>query len=360
MKIIDTYALRQFIATLFFALVALCLIFLVVNLLENLDEFMDNEAGFGIIVNYYVSYFPEILTYLTPVATLVSALFSVGRMSGANEITALKSGGMSLYRFMAPIVVFCLFLSFGQLYFNGWVVPRANEAKFDIEREYLKKRGSNKSIHNLYFRDNPQRNVVMQYYDSKKKAGNYISIEDYSSEKNPRLMSKIEAKQMQWDTLKNEWTLINGIERTYYDGKMQFKNFDTLNIQLRLTHDKVMSLKKQEGEMTFDEMKEYIDLLEKGGKDVGKQRIKYFGNYAFPFANFIVILFGLPFASVKKKGGIAVHIAAAMVISFTYLVFTILSQSLGHAASLNPILAGWMANIIFAIIGLIVLLTTKT
>jgi len=36
-----------------------------------------------------------------------------------------------------------------------------------------------------------------------------------------------------------------------------------------------------------------------------------------PFANLIVILFGVPFASIRKKGGLAIQMGAAMVISFS-------------------------------------------
>lgn len=360
MRILDIYIIRKFISTLVFSLVALCLIFLVVDLLENLDEFIDQNATFELIVDYYLSYFPEILKILTPVATLLSTLFSIGGLSNQNEITAMKSGSLSLYRLMLPLVILSLLLSFGQLYFNGWIVPGANEKKIDIEREYLKKRGSSRSIHNLYFRDSPQRNVSMQYYDSKRKTGNRVFIEDFDSDIKPRLLQRMEAKKMIWDTVDNQWLLVDGVKRVFFDKKVNFSKFDTLAIELRITHGEIIQLKRSPSEMNFDELKRYIDMMESGGKEVGRKRIEYYGNYAFPFANFIVILFGVPFASVKKKGGIAIQIGAAMIISFTYLVFSKISQSIGYSASLDPILSGWMANILFAILGLVVLFKTKT
>jgi len=88
--------------------------------------------------------------------------------------------------------------------------------------------------------------------------------------------------------------------------------------------------------------------------------IEYYGGYAFPLANFIVVLFGAPFASVRRKGGLAIQIGAALILSFAYLVFSKISQTMGYAADINPILAGWGANIIFFIIGLITILKTKT
>ncbi len=359
MLILDRYILKQFVYTLLFSLIALCVIFLIVNLIENLDEFLDQNATLMVIVKYYVSFFPEILKNLTPVATLLSTLFTVGRLSGANEITAMKSGSMSLYRIMVPFIIFTLALSLGQLYFNGWVVPRANESKIEIERKYLSK-GSSGAIHNLNFRDNPYRNIRMQYYDAARKTGNRISIEDFDSDLKPRLVHSFEAKKMVWDSAAHNWMLHDVIERNFYDDRIEMKSMDSLQVDLRITHDKIMKLKRSVDEMNFDELREYIDILKAGGKDVRMQMIEYYGDYAFPFANFIVILFGVPFASVRKKGGIAIQIAAAMVVTFVYLVFSKVSQTIGYASNIDPILSGWMANIFFLIFGIFILIRTKT
>ena len=112
--------------------------------------------------------------------------------------------------------------------------------------------------------------------------------------------------------------------------------------------------------MTLDELHNYIKLLEKGGKDVRRQMIDYYSEYAFPYANLVVILFGVPFASIRKRGGIAVQIGAAMVVSFTYMIFTEFSKTVGFSAGLTPWFAGWFANIFFVILAVINIFNTKT
>src|SRR5258707_9387917 len=108
MRRIDRYVLKQFILTSLFALAAFMVIFVVVDMMENLDDFLDHNAGPGIIATYYLYFLPEIIKLMIPVAMLLSALFTTGRLSTFNELSALKSGGMSLYRFMAPILIFSL------------------------------------------------------------------------------------------------------------------------------------------------------------------------------------------------------------------------------------------------------------
>lgn len=129
MKLIDRYILKQFIWTFVFAQLALSIIFVIIDLMSNLDRFLDQNATWDIIAKYYLYYIPEILKLMTPVSTLLSTLFTVGRMSTLNEITAMKSGGVSLYRIMLPFIVISLIISISHLYFNGWVVPQANQKK---------------------------------------------------------------------------------------------------------------------------------------------------------------------------------------------------------------------------------------
>ncbi len=359
MNIIDRYIVKQFISTLFFALIALCIIFLIVNLMENLEEFLREKLEFGIIAKYYLSLFPEILKILTPIAMLLAVLFTFGKLSNVNEITAMKTGGLSLYRMMIPMVLLSLLISGGQLVFNGWVVPEANRTKLEIEKVYLKKSGKASSIYDLYLKDTPLKNIIMSYYNPERKEGSTVAIEEFSSRMHPRLSRRIEAQKMRWDST-GKWKLLNGITRVFYDDSISVEVFDTTFITLNTQHYQIEKLKKDPEEMTLPEYEEYIELLKRGGKDVTKHVIDYHGMIAFPFANFIVVLFGVPFASVKKKGGIAIQIAAAMIIAFAYLIFTEIGKTIGYTMELEPILSAWMSNIIFLVLGIIVVFRART
>ncbi len=363
MSKLDRYILRSFIATLFFSLVALNVIFVVVDLMEKLDKFIDHKATIAEIGLYYVYFLPQIIKLIFAIAMLLASLFSVGRLSSSNEITAMKSAGQSLYRLMLPIVIVSILLSLGQLYFNGWIVPRAQTKMLTIDRQFLSGNSGNSEtqIYNLYFRDNPRRNVIMASYDEAARSGFSISIEDYSSETTPRLERRLDATHFRWDSVAQCWSLLDGYERiTKADGRPVVRHFEQDTAHLRISHSGIMSLQRTTDEMNLDEYRDYINMLENGGKDVRMKRIDYYGQYAFPFANLIVVLFGVPFASIRKKSGVAVEIATAMVVAFSYLVFTKISQSIGFEFDLSPVTVGWAANGLFLIIAAANLWRTKT
>lgn len=358
--IVYKYLIRLYLQILFFSLIALLVIFIIVNMIESLDEFLDNNATTEIIFQYYINFTPEVIRLVTPISVLIGILFSLGRLSTLNEITALKSGGFSLYQLTVPYVAINLILSLGLIYFNGWIVPRANEKRFAIERKYLKKEIETRSVYNFFFRDEPTRNVSFQYYEPDELVGQYIFIEDFTSVNKPRITKRIEAKNFRWDKPSRSWVLYSVLVRNFSDDKPRLEKYDSLKLKLRIQHDQLMKLQRKTEEMTYDELRDYLTLLSQGGKDVRRQMIKYYAGYAFPFSCLILVFFAVPFASIKRRGGIALQIAAAMIFSFLYLFFTEIGQILVYTTTLHPAFGGWIANIVFFVFGLIILLKTRT
>lgn len=377
---LDRYILRQIIFTLIFTIIALCVIFIVVNLMETLDKFIDNNVSLEIIIKYYIIYLPEILKILTPVSVLIACLLITGKLSNNNELTAMRSGGMSLYRIIIPMSLIGIILSFGQYIFNGWIVPAANEEKARLEHIYLNKHSGDDFITNIAFRSSPERNVLIQYYDANNKTAQRVIIEDYiytfkenkvgaensniTNKKNksiPYLKSRIEAKQLVWNSENHSWDAINGIIKTIEnDETIKLEKFDKMPIDININYKQLAKMNKKTDQLTFTEMQDYITLLKTGGKDIRQMEIDYRSEQALPLANFIVILFAMPFASVKKRGGLAVQIAAAMVIAFSYLICFQLSKPIGLSIDISPFLVGWSSNILFFILGIITILKTRT
>lgn len=363
MTLLDRYIIRQFLGTFFFSMLALCIIFLIVNLMETLDKFIDQNISIETIAIYYLNFLPEIIKLLTPIAMLMAALFSIGKMSNLNEITAMKSGGMSLYRLMFPLFIVSVLITSGHLYFNGWIVPASNARKLSIERMQLKKEDATSTLYNVYLRDANTKNVIMNYYDGESKSGSGIIIEEFSSESHPRILKRIDAESMKWDTTGKQWLAMNAHERKLSGDSsftMKFTSHAVLPITLITRHDDIIRLQQTPDELNFDEQKEYIALLERGGKNIRRQLIEYHGQYAFPFANIIVILFAIPFSAIRKKSGLALEIATAMVVSFLYLAFTKIGQNIGYSMDIDPLLVGWFPNILFSIIAILNIIRMRT
>ena len=349
MKIIDGYLIRQFLQTVFFALLAFILIFLVIDAMENLDDFIDQNVPWINILHYYFVFTPEIIKLITPVAVLFGALFTAGKVSTLSELTAMRASGVSLYRFMAPFVITSLFISLISLYFGGYVVPMANKTKIYIEQTYLKK-GLTFTGSNIYFQDSKTRIVSINYFDDHLNRANRVSIQDFNSKNLTEMRRRIDAQTLDYDSVGGIWIARYGIDRRFTQESESAKHFDSL--KLSNLHFKPEDLtKKQEkpAEMNLSELSDLIDSQKRAGTNPTVAQIEYHSRFAFAMTSVIIVLFGLPISANKRKSGLAVQVGINILIAFIYLVFMKISQAFGKNGALDPVLTAWFANIIFAV-----------
>ena len=367
-SILDRYIMRQFIATVVFGLITFLLIFVVIDMMEHLDDFIDASAPIMTIFQYYLAFTPEIIKLMTPVAMLLGALFVVGRLTSQNELPAMKSSGLSLYRFLTPFIVVSLTVSILSIYFNGWIVPYANQKKAAIERVHLRPSQSNRSTLPLFFQDGKSRLVSINFYESVKQVGYRVSVEEFSDSNATVLRRRYDAREMDWgrpwasegDSIREGWILINGTIREFNGDTQQIMPFDRLALgKLSISPTDIEKKQRKPDEMNYPDLKEFIDNQRKAGQDVSRWLVDYHNKIAFPFASVIVVLFGVPFASIKRRSGIAIDFGVCVAVTFVYLGFMKTSQVFGYNGDLNPLLTAWLANIIFFALAVVNLLRVQ-
>jgi lipopolysaccharide export system permease protein len=356
MTTIDRYVLRQFVLTAAYSLVAITILFVAINMMDNIDDFLDRHATILMIITYYLYFIPEIMKLMTPVAMLLSALFTTGRLSTFNELTAFKSSGISLYRFMIPIMIFAFLVSAVSVYFNGWVVPYANKKKLQIARQYFQKDRQFISKNNIFIQDTKTRILSIGMFDDTRNVATQVSIQDFDPNDQTKMLDRYDAREMRWISDSKSWMLYNGTERQFTaSGEVAIPFTSHIIGALNFTPDDIRKKQEKPEEMNYTDLGEFIRNQQRAGHDASRWLVDYYGKIAFPFASIIVVLFGIPFSSVKRRGGLGVEFGIAIGISFLYMIFLHVSQAFGYNGDLHPLLTAWLANILFFISGLFIL-----
>ncbi|MCS6807508.1 MAG: LptF/LptG family permease [Bacteroidota bacterium] len=362
-RILDVYITRRFVATLFFGMLSLCVLFIIVHLFENLDGFLDRKTPPSYILAFYLNYLPEIIKLTTPVAVLLSGLFTMGRFATMNELTAMKAGGQSVIRTMLPLLALGIILSGVQWYFDGWIVPRANHFKAEFERIALGKGRLETSLYNVYVRETPTHNLIIGYYDDLTKSGSGFRLEEYSSEHQPRIVRRIFAGSFRYDTVNNTWLLTHVCEYRFslaMHVQPTVRIMQELSVQTHTTPATLMYAQRNTSELTFPELKEYIDASERGGNNVRQQRIAYWGEQILPLANVIVMFFAVLPSSGRRKAGLALEITTAMIIAFLYIACVRIGQTLGLANDAHPAFVAALPHVLFFAVGVVNLMVVRT
>lgn len=353
MKIIDKYLLRQFVFATFFALLAFICIFILIDLIENLGGFLDRGAGIVKIAIYYYYFTPEIISLMIPVALLLAALFTVGKMSNQYEITAIKVGTVSTVRILAPFMLFSFIVTIGAVYFSGWVLPYATKKKIEFEATQLGKYQGGGQNSNIIRQDSKNRIVSIGWYDGTTMRGFNISVYEY---KGQVMTNRWDAKMISWNDSSGKWVLENGIHREFAKVELARSFLKESDIDFNFKPRDLLNDFRNLNQMNFNQLAEYIDAQRLGGfTELDRYEVTYYSKISFPFACLVVVLFGVPLSSKKKRGGLAVEFGIAPLITFVYLAVQKISETLGYSGAWDPLFAAWFANIVFTIGGLYML-----
>ncbi|RMF06690.1 MAG: YjgP/YjgQ family permease [Candidatus Neomarinimicrobiota bacterium] len=353
MKKLDRYLLRQFLLILTIALIAFNSIFIIVDLIENLDRFIDNAVSGKIVVAYYLYSIPWFINIGFPMATLIATVFSIGLMAKRNEYTVLKAAGVSLYRIAIPLVLLGILLSGLSFELENRLVSWGNEHRYDIERRYLK-RNSRRSVPrmrsiltNIFLQKQGSQHISITTYKTRKQIAENVTIVSLDSE---RIQQRIDAKEMVWIDSLEAWASKDySIRRFDAQGKeigAHIAHRDTL-FHLSFRPDDISKRFKSPDELNYFELESRIRLLKENGVDVTRWEVARQFKISFAFTNLIVILFGLPLVVLRPKGGLSFGAGMSVFVIFGYYAFIKFGQSLGYQRLLSPVVSAWLGNVVF-------------
>ena len=124
--ILSRYILKEHIAPFVYALFVITFLFLVDFLIRILSSILSKGLGWKVVLEIIVLNMAWMLALSIPMAVLVATLMAFGRFSSDNEVTAMKSLGISPLKAMAPAMAVAAALAAGLVYFNNEILPEAN------------------------------------------------------------------------------------------------------------------------------------------------------------------------------------------------------------------------------------------
>jgi lipopolysaccharide export system permease protein len=112
--------------------------------------------------------------------------------------------------------------------------------------------------------------------------------------------------------------------------------------------------------MNYWELRKRIEEeKQKGSEKVKIYEVEKHKRIAAPFATIILTLIGVSLSSRKVRGGIGMHLGLGIGFTFTYILFMQISMVFATLGDLSPFLAAWIPNMVFAVVGLILLWTAQ-
>jgi lipopolysaccharide export system permease protein len=363
MKLLDKYIIKQFLSTFIFVVVLLLAVITVIDLTEKTDKYANAKLPAGKIIEYYLDFMPWIGGLVTPIIVFIAAVFVTSRLANRTEIIAMLSSGMSFRRILLPYFIGALLIASASFWLNGWIIPNSNKSRLAFELEYLKPKTSY-SLRNIHIQVAKNTFLYMQSYNSSSDKGYHFTLERFE---NHKLIEKLTAKRIEWDSTKHKWTLYdwnlikvnelfepanNELTGSVIENESSGKTITTTLDTALVIHPKEFEndYRKFDG-LTLTELNKYIKTLRaRGSAGIEAYEVEKYTRFASPFSIFILTFMGVIVSSRKSRGGTGFQIALGFALSFIFILFVMMFRTFAEAGTLPPQISVWIPVFTFGVI----------
>ncbi|MBE9492268.1 MAG: LptF/LptG family permease [Bacteroidetes bacterium] len=353
MKILDYYIIKKFLGTFFYAIFLLITIVIIFDVSENIDEFIEKNAPLDeIIFSYYLNFIPYFINLFSYLFTFIAVIFFTSQMASNSEIISILSSGISFYRLLRPYIISALILAIMSFYLSNFLIPKTNIKRRVFKDKYIEGL-SEEMDKNIHLQIYPGLFVYLEKFNSSTNDGYKFTLENIV---NNSLKYKLTADKIQWDSTENKWILHNYFIRTIDSVQENITSGIRMDTVINLSPSDLFIQKEDFEEMNFWQLNEHIRKNHlKGSKEVKFYEMEKQKRIASPFATIVLTLIGMSLSSRKIRGGIGMHLGLGITFTFTFILFMKISSVFSTVGNLSPVLAAWIPNIIFGIIGIILI-----
>lgn len=346
---LDRYIIKKFLGTYIFAILLLLAIIVMFDINEKLDAFSKAPLK-ETVFNYYLNILPYFANQFSALFTFISVIFFTSKLAGNSEIIAMLSTGMSFRRFMVPYLISATVIAGITFYLASYIIPPANVERIEYTNTYVKNKRVDYGA-NIMMMIAPGEIAYMNRYDNITRTGIKFSLEKF--DENKRLVSRLTAQTIKWDTLYN-WQIRDYVIRDIVDNHESIRKGKSLDTVIAFEPRDFLVSENDWEQLTTPELNEYIDRqTARGVGNIQDFEIEKYRRYAMTAAAFILTIIGMSLSSRKVKGGIGLNIGIGLLLSFSYILFMQITQTFAKSGETSPMLAMWIPNIIYAVIAVI-------
>ncbi|MGC1381683.1 MAG: LptF/LptG family permease [Candidatus Baltobacteraceae bacterium] len=360
LPILDSYMLREMASPFLFAFGAFLLFWALNIFFLAADYIINQHAPFFLVLRFVIFRIPQAIPMAFPFACLFAGLLAMGRVMGDNEVTAMRTAGISVMRIARTPLLFGATMFLIAYAMNEWIAP----ASVDL---------STRTFYQIIYHTDALP-VEPQFFRKDPDTGNTFYVTQVAPDNKTMVDVQIfkPAKYGPWnETLQAKSATVQGAALVLHDVIDTRYNYDgfltnqqrvksvTIGLPLGETASQFVSqVNNDPWTMSSKSLRTQVNALQSqgiGGTAMGNLQINLANKLAWPFACFIGIVIALPLALRFGKRGKTLGIALAIIAFFVYYLMTSAASAFGRNGAINPFVAAWIPNIVMGTAGAVLL-----
>ncbi len=365
-KILDKYIFKEMLGPFLYGVATFTILFIAGGQLFVVTRMIaEDKTPVSTALYYLLNTMPAILVFTFPMAVLLGALLSFGRISGESELVAMKAGGISFIRIAFPAIILSLVITLVAYYLNNNIAPNSTyiaqsilfdqlTKRDDLIREDIVLKGEEDDktqriifSRKLIVKENRMEDATIQYYKDRK------------------LVRQVRAEDVIFKPDEGKWYLKKAIIEDYTKANEPgiFSTSEEVYLPLDKSPDQIASSRERRPEeMNREQLKQKLDEMEAKGFETEDEQ-KHFKEYevyfhqkiSVPFTCFVFGLFGVPLGVRPHRTSKAIGLGISIVFIFLYYVLMSTGIAFGRNGILPTFWAAWLPNALFAFAGLVLL-----
>ncbi len=339
-SIIHRYAIRSVLSSLIVSFMMFSFFLLTMDLIQDLIKYLFLNVPVITIVRVQSLYIPTSMSYALPIAILFSITFSLAQLNANNELITLYSSGISLFRFVIPLLIIGGVLSILLFLFQERVVIDTFRQKNELKRTLLNQEIEKSNNQVSILQDGGKIIYYAEFYNDVEQQLNDIIL--VRTTEDNILEERIDATYANWNG--NLW-VFKDVKIYTYDPiykEVHLENKDTytnesLNMEPRFFQKVVSNV----DELRYFDALDYINELKERGLSYRKLLTDTYSRLPLALSPFIVMIMACISGNLFKKNALLLSLLTAVTISIVYYFSDLLGNILAAKGYLSPIIGAW-------------------
>lgn len=353
----DRYLSRQFLGIFTICLGALFILWMLLDLNDNLGDFSGADNKFASVFNFYLLRSPAILLVLLPYTLLLANIYCLGKLSKSNEIIAMVQSGTGILRLSLPLIFAGFWCSILLLGLNYQWAPHAEGKRNDMIA--LAQGRPIIQAKNVLFRapDSNRLWMVGTFPENFLKGDPLQNVEITTINPDRSIKTRIQSAHASYDKDTRIWSFHNPLISRFELG--QAPVYEQLNEPwIRKTWKETPAQIIKPGlsveYLGIPELKSWLisPLAKQMTATLPSYLTHWHYRWALPITCIVTVLLAVPLSIHFSRRGGGSGIFLAVVLSVMMLFISTITLALGESGSFSPMIAAWLPNIIFTGLGL--------
>lgn len=345
LSILSRYLVAEFWGIFSLTLSAFVGLYCIIDVFDRLNFFFKNDASAGAVARYIAFKLPLIVTQMVPPAVLAGVLLSLAVLGRRNELTAMRAGGVSLYRIGRPLLAAAAVISLLMLLWSETVVPLSMRRQQEVSLIEIRKQSQRTVLGDrATWYHGADGFYHIDFIDRARQTLYGVVI--YHVDGDFRLTSTTEIDSARWDH--DRWE-VSGAVRRQVNKDREVEVTPVAGDEL-LRRDKLedfLEVFREPEELSYVTLSERIQAMTRRGIDASGYFVDLHLKLAIPFMSLVLAALAIPIAArPRRHTSVAITLGIGIVLGFAYWLVLAFGISLGRSGAIPPLIAAWAANFI--------------